>query len=111
MVIEKLKKEGDRVRTGDRIYTVADLSKVWVQLDAYESDLQWLRYGQPCFVFRRGVSGETFKGRVSFMEWTLNKATRTVKVRVNVDNSDGRLKPENVCSCDGQVRCCCWWES
>lgn len=94
VVIEKLKKEGDRVRTGDRIYTVADLSKVWVQLDAYESDLQWLRYGQIVSFTVEAFPGETFQGRVSFMEPTLNKATRTVKVRVNVDNADARLKPE-----------------
>ena len=94
VVIEKLKKEGDRVRTGDRIYTVADLSKVWVQLDAYESDLKWLRYGQNVTFGVEAFPGETFSGRVSFIEPTLNKLTRTVKVRVDVDNSDGRLKPE-----------------
>jgi Cu(I)/Ag(I) efflux system membrane fusion protein len=46
VVIEKLKQEGERVRLGDRIYTIADLSQVWVHLDAYESDLLWIRYGQ-----------------------------------------------------------------
>ena len=45
IVIGKLKQEGDRVRTGDRIYTVADLRQLWVMLDAYESDLEWLSSG------------------------------------------------------------------
>ncbi|NOY42445.1 MAG: efflux RND transporter periplasmic adaptor subunit [Planctomycetes bacterium] len=45
-MIEKLKQEGERVRLGERIYTVADLSLLWVHLDAYEVDLPWIRYGQ-----------------------------------------------------------------
>jgi Cu(I)/Ag(I) efflux system membrane fusion protein len=94
IVIEKLRQEGDRVRTGDRIYTVADLRQVWVKLDAYESDLQWLRYGQDVEFTTEAYSGETFRGRVAFIAPVLNKDTRTVKVRVNVPNEDGRLKPE-----------------
>ena len=46
VVIEKLAKAGDYVETGKTIYTVADLSRVWVKLDAYEMDLPWIRYGQ-----------------------------------------------------------------
>ena len=56
IVIEKLRQEGDRVRTGDRIYTVADLRQLWVKLDAYESDLQWLRYGQKVEFLHSGLS-------------------------------------------------------
>jgi Cu(I)/Ag(I) efflux system membrane fusion protein len=94
IVIEKLRQEGDRVRTGDRIYTVADLSQLWVQMDAYESDLAWLRYGQEVEFTTEAYPGEVFKGRVAFIDPVLNKDTRTVKVRVNVSNEDGRLKPE-----------------
>lgn len=94
IVIEKLKQEGDRVRTGDRIYTVADLTKVWIKLDAYESDLAWLRYGQEVTFTTEAYPGEKFTGRIAFIDPVLNKQTRTVKVRVNVDNKDGRLKPE-----------------
>lgn len=94
IVIEKLRQEGDRVRTGDRIYTVADLSQLWVQMDAYESDLAWLRYGQAVEFTTEAYPGEAFKGRVAFINPVLNKDTRTVKVRVNVSNEDGRLKPE-----------------
>jgi len=94
IVIEKLRQEGDRVRTGDRIYTVADLRQVWVKLDAYESDLQWLRYGQDVEFTTEAYPGETFNGRIAFIDPVLNKDTRTVKVRVNVPNEDGRLKPE-----------------
>lgn len=94
IVIQKLKEEGDRVRTGDRIYTVADLNLVWVKLDAYESDLIWLHYGQKVNFKTEAYPGETFIGRIAFIDPVLNKSTRTVKVRVNVPNKDGKLKPE-----------------
>ncbi len=94
IVIDKVKQEGDRVRTGDRIYTVANLRQLWVMLDAYESDLAWLRYGQAVEFSTEAYPGEVFTGRVSFIDPVLNENTRTVKVRVNVSNEDGRLKPE-----------------
>ncbi len=94
VVIEKFRQEGDRVRTGDRIYTVADLNHLWVQMDAYESDLAWLRYGQEVEFTTEAYPGEVFRGRIAFIDPMLDKMTRTVKVRVNVSNEDGRLKPE-----------------
>lgn len=94
VVIHKDAQEGMYVDTGSRIFTIADLSSVWVQLDAYESDLQWLRYGQQVDFSTEAFPGETFQGRIAFIDPVLNPKTRTVKVRVNVDNSDERLKPE-----------------
>ena len=94
IVVKKHRQEGDRVRTGDRIYTVADLDHLWVQMDAYESDLPWLRYGQDVEFTTEAYPGEVFHGRIAFIDPVLNEATRTVKVRVNVANEDGRLKPE-----------------
>ena len=94
IVIEKLKQEGDRVRVGERIYTVADLSQLWVKMDAYESDLIWLRYGQQVTFSTEAYPGEEFRGRIAFIDPVLDEKTRTVKVRVNVPNEHGRLKPE-----------------
>lgn len=94
VVVAKNKQEGDRVQTGDRIYTVADLKVLWVQMDAYESDLAWLRYGQDVEFTTEAYPGEVFRGRIAFIDPVLNEDTRTVKVRVNVPNEDGRLKPE-----------------
>ena len=94
IVIQKNRQEGDYVNTGDRIYTVADLSRVWVMMDAYESDLVWLRYGQEITFLTETYPGEEFVGRIAFIDPVLNDKTRTVKVRVNVSNLSGKLKPE-----------------
>ncbi len=94
IVIHKNALEGDYVDTGNRIYTIADLSEVWVKLDAYESDLPWVHYGQEVEFTTVSHPGEVFKGRISFIDPFLNEKTRTVKVRVNVNNEDRKLKPE-----------------
>ena len=93
IVIHKNALEGMYVKTGTKIYTIADLSEVWVKLDAYESDLEWLRYGQEIEFTTISFPGTTFKGTISFIDPILNEKTRTVKVRVNVENPDGKLKP------------------
>jgi Cu(I)/Ag(I) efflux system membrane fusion protein len=94
IVIEKLKQEGDRVNVGDRIYTIADLSELWVHLDAYEADLPWLKYGQQVTITTEAYPGDRFYGRINFVQKFLDDKTRTVKVRVNVPNAEGKLKPE-----------------
>ncbi|MCF7973588.1 MAG: efflux RND transporter periplasmic adaptor subunit [Phycisphaerae bacterium] len=93
IVIHKNAVDGMYVKEGTQIYTIADLSQVWVKLDAYESDLHWLRYGQAVTFTTISFPGETFTGMISFIDPILDQRTRTVKVRVNVPNTDGRLKP------------------
>lgn len=93
IVIHKNAIEGMYVQTGSRIYTIADLTQVWVKLDAYESDLEWLRYGQKVEFTTISYPGSIFKGTISFIDPILDEKTRSVKIRVNVPNSDGRLKP------------------
>jgi len=92
-VIHKHATEGMYVNTGTPIYTLADLSRLWIKLDAYESDLSWIRYGQEVEFSTVAYPGQVFKGKISFRDPVLNAKTRTVKVRVNVDNPDGKLKP------------------
>ena len=94
IVVEKEAVEGLYVEPGMKLFTVADLSGVWVKLEAYESDLAWVRYGQRVEFQAEAYPGETFHGIVSFVDPVLNPVTRTVTVRVNADNPDGRLKPE-----------------
>lgn len=93
VVIDKMLDEGAYVQTGTHIYRVADLSQLWLRLDAYEQDLAWLRYGQPVVVEVEALPGETFEGTISYIDPYIHEHTRTAKVRVNVDNVDGRLKP------------------
>ena len=93
-VVEKAAFEGAYVQPGSPIYTIADLTRLWVQLDAYESDLQWIRYGQEVTFTTEAFPGETFTGRIAFLSPVLDARTRTVKVRVNLPDPEGKLKPE-----------------
>jgi Cu(I)/Ag(I) efflux system membrane fusion protein len=94
IVVKKSALEGQYVTTGTSIYTIADLGRVWVKLDAYESDLAWIAPGQEVEFSTEAYPGRTFSGEVAFIDPVLDAGTRTAKVRVNVDNPDGRLKPE-----------------
>lgn len=94
IVTMKMRQEGDYVNVGERIYAISDLSELWVMLDAYESDLVWLRYGQKITFTTEAYPSEKFIGQIAFIEPILNDKTRTVKVRVNVPNPTGKLKPD-----------------
>ena len=93
VVIEKHLSEGAYVQTGTPIYTIADLSRLWLELRAYESDLSWIHYGQAVEFSTEAYPGEVFSGQISFVDPVLDERTRTVRVRVNVANEQGRLKP------------------
>jgi Cu(I)/Ag(I) efflux system membrane fusion protein len=93
VVIQRNGLEGMYVDTGTRIYTIADLSRVWLQLDVYESDVPWIRYGQEVEFQTVTYPGELFKGKIAFIDPILNEKTRTIQVRINVDNEEGKLKP------------------
>ena len=93
VVVHKNAVEGMYVQTGSRVYTIADLSEVWVKLDAYESDLPWLHYGQEVEFHTEAYPGDIFTGQIAFIDPILNSLTRTVKIRVNLPNPEGKLKP------------------
>lgn len=93
VVIERLAAAGDYVQTGQPIYRLADLSHLWVALEVYESDIQWLKVGQQTIFSTQSHPGERFTGKVAFIDPILNEATRTLGVRVDLPNPDGRLKP------------------
>lgn len=92
-VLEKRVVEGEYVEEGMPLYRLADLTRVWVMLDVYESDLGMIRNGQEVVITSEAYPGEEFRGRVTFTDPVLEAATRTVKVRTEFDNRDGRLKP------------------
>ena len=91
-VVEKMAIQGARVAAGEPLYRLADFSHVWVIAEVYEQDLSMVQVGQAVDVALDAYPGETFKGQVSFINPTLTAATRTAKVRVELDNPDGKLK-------------------
>ena len=93
IVIHKEALEGMYVQEGTKIYTIADLAHVWIMLDAYESDLAWIHYGQDVEFTPAAYPGEVFTGKIAFIDPVLNEKTRTVKVRVNAENPSFKLKP------------------
>ncbi len=84
---------GQFVKEGSEMYFINDLSHVWIKMDAYETDLPWIRYGQEVTFTTPAVPGRTFKGKVLFIDPTLDMKTRSVKVRVEAENPDYTLKP------------------
>jgi len=93
IVVERLASAGDYVETGQPIYRLADLSHLWVQLEVYESDVQWLKLGQIATFSTQSHPGKNFNGTVSFIDPILNDRTRTIRVRVDIPNPDALLKP------------------
>lgn len=93
IVIGKNVKEGDYVKTGEPLFRIADLSELWLHLDAFESDLAWLRFGQEVSFEVEAYPGEAFSGRIAFIAPEVDRRTRTTAIRVNVPNPDSRLKP------------------
>jgi Cu(I)/Ag(I) efflux system membrane fusion protein len=76
------------------LFEIADLSKVWVMFDAYESDLQFLRKGENISFTLQAFPGKKFKGNIGFIDPVIDPVTRVAKVRVEAENQSGKLKPE-----------------
>jgi Cu(I)/Ag(I) efflux system membrane fusion protein len=93
-VTSRLVNEGDHVGEGTVLLTVADLSKVWLMFDAYESDLPFLSKGKQVTFTLKSFPGKEFKGTISFIDPVIDPATRVARVRVEYDNRNGELKPE-----------------
>ncbi len=93
IVVERRATRGDYVKTGSVLYAIADLSAVWITLEAFETDVPWLRQGQAVTFTTRSYPGREFAGDIMFINPVLDERTRTIEVRVAVDNGDGLLKP------------------
>jgi Cu(I)/Ag(I) efflux system membrane fusion protein len=94
IVLEKRVNLGDYLRQGMPLYDIADLSKVWVLFDVYESDMPWVKTGSEVAFRVQSLPGEQFKGRVAFIDPVINPLTRAATARVEVSNPGGKLKPE-----------------
>ena len=93
-VIEKKATLGELASPSEPLFSVADLSRVWIQADLPESALAKVRIGANAKVTVPAYPGEVFSGRVGHIGAALDKDTRTVAARIEVANADGRLKPE-----------------
>ncbi len=86
-------REGDFLREGALLTRIADPSRVWIDLQAYERDLPWLTTGQRAQVTIAALPGMEVDGVVSFVAPVVDSRTRTVRLRVEANNPDGRLCP------------------
>lgn len=93
-VISKQIVEGQYVDEGTTIYTIADLSRVWVYLEVYEGDIRFVKTGQAVDITTEAYPNELFRGRVTFIDPVMNPETRTVRVRTEFPNTGGKLKPQ-----------------
>jgi Cu(I)/Ag(I) efflux system membrane fusion protein len=93
-VIKKEALAGAHVEPGEELYTIADLSRIWILADIYEYELSFVKIGQQAAVTLSYDPGTVLTGRVGFIYPTLDPKTRTAKVRFELDNPDERLKPD-----------------
>lgn len=93
VVSERMVTQGQAVQSGQTLYTIADLSGVWVNVDVRETDAAVLRVGIGADVELASMPGRPFKGMVSYVYPTLNPQTRTVTARISVANAGGQLRP------------------
>lgn len=84
--------EGMSVRPGMELFHLADLSTLWLSVEVFEDQLSWLQRGSEAEITLSYFPGETFHGRVRFVEPQVQEKTRTVGLRVEVPNRDGRLR-------------------
>lgn len=94
IVTKKMVNMGDYLEKGDAVFTIADLSRVWVEFDAYESDLPFLEVGHQITFSVASLPGKKFEGEVTFIDPIVDPQSRTAKLRVETPNPRGSLKPQ-----------------
>ncbi len=92
-VISKDAFEGKYVMQGEKIYTISDLTNLWMKADVYEYEMAWVKVGEQVEITTPTYPGEAFTGTVSFIDPFLDEKTRSVKIRVDVQNPERKLKP------------------
>lgn len=93
-VLEKNVVEGAAVKAGERLFRIAPLAKVWVEADVYEQDLARVKPGQPVEVTLPYLPGKKYAGRVGYVYPSLQGATRTGRIRIELPNPELELKPD-----------------
>ncbi len=84
---------GELIKPEDKPYVIADLTHLWIQLDIYEKDLDWVKLGKNVTIEVDSFPGEHFNGKIAYISDIIDESTRTAKARVELDNPDYRLKP------------------
>ena len=92
-VIDKKVVQGQSIQAGAELYTIADLSDVWVEAQLREEDAGRIATGATATLQFTSYPGQPFAGRVTYIDPMLGEQARTVNARITVPNSDGRLKP------------------
>ncbi|UVT19720.1 MAG: efflux RND transporter periplasmic adaptor subunit [Nitrospira sp.] len=92
-VIERTIALGELISPKDTAFTVVDLATVWIILDVYEQNLAAVRVGANVEIMVDALPGETFKGAIVYLSDVMNPATRTVDARIEIPNSQRRLRP------------------
>jgi len=92
-IVEKEASIGEMVSPERKLFTVADLGRVWIWIDVFEKDLARVHLDDGVAVTVDAYPGETFAGKVTFLGGGVDAGTRTVRARLVVDNRDGRLRP------------------
>ncbi|MBV7270669.1 efflux RND transporter periplasmic adaptor subunit [Winogradskyella luteola] len=91
-VSEKLVEQGDYVKQGQALLKITNLNTVWALFDIYENQIGLLKKGQDILVTTNAYPNKEYKAKVDFIDPTMNASTRTVKLRVVLNNSDGKFK-------------------
>ncbi len=92
-VITKNVIEGQKIGAGNPLFKIANLDNLWLLADIYEYELPKIQLGSQADITFTFLPGQVFKSKISFIYPTLDNKTRTVKVRFNIPNSKGQLKP------------------
>jgi cobalt-zinc-cadmium efflux system membrane fusion protein len=92
-VVEKEASLGEMVGPEKRLFTVADLRRVWISIDVFEKDLRRVHLDDGVSVEADAYPGESFQGKVSFVGAQVDPGTRTIRARIDIDNANGRLRP------------------
>ncbi len=103
-VLEKNAYKGMNVMPGMALFKLADLSVVWLYADIYEYEIPFVRVGQQASIQIASLPGEAFTGKAIYIYPSLNPETRTAKVRFELGNSHGKLKPEMYANLEIKVR-------
>ncbi len=94
VITKKYTQEGHWPMAGEIIYDVANLSTVWVMANVYESDVQYIKTGQNVEITSGSYPGEIFNAKINFVDPVFDAESRTLQVRIDVSNRDGKLKPD-----------------